>query len=212
MKRYYMPAALALLVTGTLTAAADEAGGMKDKAAAATPDFDVAFGGWTATDYIFRGISQSDRWPSVSSYTELRYTIDKTVLYVGTSGESIDYPNHAAAEVDFYAGVRPTFDKLSLDFGYWYYWYPGGQLFNGEGPPGPNVNCTNRFKVPPLFPGNAGGCNIYESDLSFWEVYGKVAYAFDDTFTAGANVYYSPSWLNEGADGTYASITGKAVL
>ncbi|MGA7329828.1 MAG: hypothetical protein WBX25_36445, partial [Rhodomicrobium sp.] len=42
--------------------------------------------------------------------------------------------------------------------------------------------------------------------------YGKVAYAFDDTFTAGANVYYSPSWLNEGADGTYASITGKAVL
>jgi len=203
----YLPAVLAVLLAGTLTAAADEAGGMKDKAgAAATPDFDIAFGGWTATDYIFRCISQSDRWPSASSYTELRHTLEKTtVLYAGSSIESIDFPNHAAAEVDFYAGVRPTFDKLSLDFGFWYYWYPGGQLFDGLGPIGPNPNCTNRFKFP-------GGCNVDQADLSFWEVYGKSTYAIDDTFTVGANLYYSPSWENEGAYGTYGSLTGKAVL
>ncbi len=201
----FTPAVLALLLAGTLTAAADEAGGMKDKAAAATPDFDIAFGGWGASDYVFRGISQSDRWPSVSSYTELRYTIKPMVLYAGTSGESIDFPNHAGAEVDFYAGVRPTFDKLSLDFGFWYYWYPGGQLFDGLGPIGPNPNCTNRFKFP-------GGCNVDQADLSFWEVYGKTTYAIDDTFTVGGDVFYSPSWENEGAYGTYASLTGKAVL
>ncbi len=45
------------------------------------------------------------------------------------SGESIDFPNNAAAEIDFYGGIRPTFDKLALDFGFWYYWYPGGNCY-----------------------------------------------------------------------------------
>ena len=48
----------------------------------------------------------------------------------GIAGESISFPNRAAAEIDLYAGFRPTFDKLALDFGVWYYWYPGGQCFN----------------------------------------------------------------------------------
>ncbi len=49
--------------------------------------------------------------------------------YAGISGESIDFPNNAAAEIDFYGGIRPTFDKLALDFGFWYYWYPGGNCY-----------------------------------------------------------------------------------
>src|SRR5271163_318887 len=34
--------------------------------------------------------------------------------------------NRAAMELDVYGGIRPTFDKLALDFGYWFYSYPGG--------------------------------------------------------------------------------------
>jgi len=197
-----------ILLASGVTAAADGAGGMKDHAAAVTPNWDIAFGAYTASDYIFRGITQSAHWPSVSAYSEWRYNPMKDLqLYVGSSTESIDYPNRAAAEVDFYGGFRPTFNKLALDFGFWYYWYPGGQLFNGEGPAGPNPNCTNGFKTGPGLglPGNPSGCNIYEADLSYWEVYGKAAYTVNDTVTLGANAYYSPSWLNEGADGLWAA-------
>ena len=172
------------------------------------PNWDVAFGAYSASDYIFRGITQSAHWPSVSGYSELRYNPLKDLqLYAGSSTESIDYPNRAAAEVDFYGGVRPTFDKLALDFGFWYYWYPGGRLFNGDGPAGPNPNCTNGFKTGPGLglPGNPSGCNIYEADLSYWEVYGKATYTVNDTVTLGGNAYYSPSWLNEGADGLWAA-------
>ncbi|MGO9486403.1 MAG: TorF family putative porin [Rhodomicrobium sp.] len=202
MRTTFKFAALVLLASGVTAAADDTGGGMKDgTAAAASPNWDIAFGGYTASDYIFRGITQSAHDPSVSSYSELRYNALKDVqLYAGTSIESIDYPNRAAAEVDFYGGVRPTFGKLALDFGYWYYWYPGGREFNGDlSPlPGPNASCTNGFKTP------TGFCNIYEADLSFWEVYGKATYTVNDTITLGANVFYSPSWLSEGADGLWA--------
>lgn len=204
MRATFKFAALVLLASG-LTAAADDTGGMKDQTAA-SPNWDIAFGGYTESDYIFRGITQSAHWPSVSGYTEFRYNPTKDVqLYAGSSTESIDYPNRAAAEVDFYGGVRPTFDKLALDFGFWYYWYPGGRLFNGLGPDGPNPNCTNGFK-----PFQTGACNVYEADLSFWEVYGKATYTVNDTVTLGANAYYSPSWLNEGADGLWAQGSVKA--
>ena len=33
--------------------------------------------------------------------------------YVGISGESISFPNRAAAEVDIYGGFRPTFGPLA---------------------------------------------------------------------------------------------------
>ena len=33
-----------------------------------------------------------------------------------------------------------------------------------------------------------------------------------DRFAVGANVYYSPSWLNTGADGLFASVTAKVTL
>ena len=65
------------------------------------------------------------------AYFEPRYNITKDIqLYVGVSGESISFPNRAAAEIDLYGGFRPTFDKLAFDFGAWYYYYPGGQCFS----------------------------------------------------------------------------------
>ena len=80
---------------------------------------------------IFRGVTQSNHQPSVAAYFEPRYNINKDhQLYVGIGGASIDFPNRAAAEVDFYAGYRPTFGKFAFDFGVWYYWYPGGQCFS----------------------------------------------------------------------------------
>src|SRR5256886_17142887 len=71
--------------------------------------WDVAFGAGITSDYIFRGITQSNHKPSVTAYFEPRYNVTKDVqLYVGTSFESISFPNRAAAEADRHGGPRPT--------------------------------------------------------------------------------------------------------
>jgi hypothetical protein len=180
-------------------------------AAAPTSPWDIAFGGALMTDYEFRGITQSAHKPSVAAYSELRYNLNKDwQFYYGNAGESIDFPNHAAAEIDFYGGIRPTFDKLALDFGFWYYYYPGGITFNGLATPGPgllNASCANGLDVigPAAFSLGGPACQVAKGNLSMWEVYGKATYNFTDAFAVTGDVYYSPSWLNSGAPGLFAS-------
>jgi uncharacterized protein (TIGR02001 family) len=175
--------------------------------AVAESPFDIAFGAALMSDYNFRGITQSAHKPSVAAYFEPRYNINKDLqLYVGVSGESIDFPNHAAAEIDFYGGIRPTFGPVALDFGGWYYYYPGGTTFNGLGNA---ATCTNGFFTATAFSLGNAVCNVLKGDLSFWEVYGKGTYTVNDNVSFGANVFYDPSWLNSGAPGTYASGTFK---
>jgi len=161
--------------------------------AAPTPEWDLAFGGAVGTDYNFRGITQSDHRPYVGVYSELRYNptwLPNVQLYYGSGGESIDFPNHAAAEVDFYGGFRPTFGALALDFGNWYYYYPGGQGFGNEA-----------GAVAAALPNG----NVVKSKLSFDEWYAKATYTFNDYVALTGDVFYDPNWLNSGAYGTYAS-------
>ena len=53
---------------------------------------------------------------------------------------------------------------------------------------------------------------VLQTNTDFVESYGKAAYTFNDTVTLGANVFYAPNFLGTGAQGTYASLTGKVVL
>jgi len=48
-----------------------------------------------------------------------------------------------------------------------------------------------------------------KKDVSFFEGYAKVNYTINDNWQFGVNEYYSPNFLNSGAWGDYASITGK---
>jgi uncharacterized protein (TIGR02001 family) len=191
MKKVLATALVAAAFSATAAYAADLKMATKapPPAPAPTSPWDVAFGSWIASDYNFRGITQSAHQPSVSAYFEPRYNINKDLqLYVGMSGESIDFPNHAAAEIDFYGGIRPTFDKLALDFGAWYYWYPGGICFN-----------SNVFGCNASLPNG----NVVKGDLSFVELYAKATYNLSDAFSFGGSFYWSPSVLNSGADGEY---------
>jgi uncharacterized protein (TIGR02001 family) len=179
--------------------AADLGGKLVTKAPPAPPPspWDVAFGAAVMSDYNFRGITQSNHKPSVAAYFEPRYNFtDSLQGYIGIAGESISFPNRAAAEIDGYIGIRPTFGKLSTDFGFWYYWYPGGTCFN-----------SSFAECEPSLPNG----NVIKKDLSFWEVYAKLSYAFSDQLSAGASVFYSPSVLNSGADGTYVTGVAKYV-
>jgi uncharacterized protein (TIGR02001 family) len=165
--------------------------------------WDFAFGAGLASDYIFRGITQSNHKPSVTAYFEPRYNVSKDLqFYAGVSGESISFPNRAAAEIDIYGGVRPTFGPVAFDFGGWYYWYPGGQCFNGSVAPVFGLDCLANGYLPI-------NLNVIKRDLSFVEAYGKATITVNDQFSWGGSVWYSPSVLNSGAKGTYASLNAK---
>ena len=116
-------------------------------------------------DYNLRGITQSAHKPSTQAGFELRYNfrVRRWQGYVGVSGESIDFPNRAAAEIDIYGGIRPTFDKLALDFGFWEYWYPGGQCFNAN----PLISCAGQGIGPTV---NLPNGNVAKANASFYEV------------------------------------------
>ncbi len=178
--------------------------------------WDFAFGSALMSDYVWRGISQSEHRPSVAAYFEPRYNFSDWLQgYVGFSGESIDFPNRAAAEIDFYGGLRPTFGKLALDVGAWYYYYPGGQCFSSgtfTGLTGIQAcsafgNSAGTFQGGPLPNGN-----VVKNNVSFWEVYGKGTYTVNDAFSFGGSVYYSPSVANSGAWGTYVAGTAKYIF
>jgi uncharacterized protein (TIGR02001 family) len=187
MKKTLMTALVTAAISVTAAQAAD-LGRMVTKAPPPPPvvsPWDVAFGGAVMSDYMWRGISQSAHNASVTAYIEPRYNINSNLqLYVGVSGESIKFPNKAAAEIDFYGGIRPTFGPVAFDFGVWYYYYPGGESYYAT---------------------DAGTISGAIDDASFIEGYGKVSWTINDYVVVGGQVWYTPSYLNTGADGTFYS-------
>ena len=162
--------------------------------AAAPSPWDVAFGAAVMNDYIFRGVTQSNHGFSGAAYVEPRYNVTPNLqLYVGTSFETIRFPNDAKTEIDLYGGVRPTFGPIALDLGFWYYWYPSGTCY-ADGILCPRVLANDNF---------------IKANLSFWEIYFKPTWNVNDSLAIGANFFYTPSFLNSGAPGTYVSGTVK---
>ena len=211
MKKLVLVAAM-LAMTGSAFAA-----DMPLKAAKAPPPapfdpWDIAFGGAIMSDYIFRGVTQSNHQPSVAAYFEPRYNVNKDLqLYIGTSAESISFSNRAAAEVDIYGGIRPTFGAFALDIGVWGYLYPGGtcQFGNVGAPLGAGFDFANHFQGSECATNFLLNGNTLKRDVSFFEVYGKGNYTINDNWQFGVTEYYTPSFLNSGAWGNYSSITGK---
>jgi hypothetical protein len=215
MKKLALLATALAMVSGSALAADMATKAVKAPPPAPFDPWDVAFGSAIMNDYIFRGVTQSNHKPSVAAYFEPRYNVTKDVqLYAGMSAESISFPNRAAAEVDFYAGIRPTVGMFAFDFGAWGYLYPGGQCFGAQGTvPAPTNNCASfgqgtDFGVPGIGGLPING-NFAKKNASFYEVYAKVNVTINDQFAVGLNEYYSPNFLNLGAWGNYASITGK---
>ncbi len=85
--------------------------------AAAPSPWDIAFGAAFTTDYVLRGVSQSNHKPAVQAYFEPRYTINDMIqLYVGVWGSSL-WTGLANAEFDIYGGARFTWGNFGLDIG-----------------------------------------------------------------------------------------------
>lgn len=75
------------------------------------------------SDYVFRGVSQTDEQPAFQAGIDASYGI----FYIGAWGTNVDsdFVGGSSAEIDFYAGIKPTLGPATFDFGVIYYWYPG---------------------------------------------------------------------------------------
>jgi len=83
--------------------------------------FDVAFGAAVTTDYLFRGISQTDGGPAVQGYVEFDYDL----VYAGVWASNVDFGT-PDAEIDLSLGIRPEVGPAAFDLGYVQYLYADG--------------------------------------------------------------------------------------
>ena len=97
------------------------------QAAAAKPEPEYTFTGnlTIASDYRFRGFTQTDYKPAIQGGIDFAH---KSGFYLGNwnSNVSSGIFNGAPIEMDFYGGWKKTFDGgFGLDLGVIYYYYPG---------------------------------------------------------------------------------------
>lgn len=79
------------------------------------------------SDYVFRGVSQTDENPAVQG----GFDVSGDLLYAGLWGSNANYDG-ASGEFDVYVGLTKDFGSLSLDFGAVHYGYPGNSSVNTE--------------------------------------------------------------------------------
>jgi uncharacterized protein (TIGR02001 family) len=79
----------------------------------------VSFNVGAASDYVFRGYSQTDSKPQVYGGADLGIGI----FYAGTWLSNVDFGDSTSMEYDLYAGFKPTLGPVSLDVGLVRYGY-----------------------------------------------------------------------------------------
>jgi len=158
--------ALGVLLVGT-------AGAMADGYEVAAPvvvdegrKFTYSFNIGATSDYVFRGVSQTDNDPAIQGGVDVSWGI----LYVGIWSSMVDFDDAppANAEVDWYGGIRPTwespFGKVNLDFGVIYYSYPGANPSAVPGLGDPNfVELKAGYSWSALHPSLVTGTTVYWS-------------------------------------------------
>ena len=76
-----------------------------------------------ASDYLFRGISQTRNRPAVQGAVDLQHD---SGLYIGAFLSNVTFPgSNARQELDLLAGFRTEVAGVSLDLGGVFYTYPG---------------------------------------------------------------------------------------
>lgn len=146
-----------------------------------------AFNVGANTDYVFRGISQTDEDPSVFGGVDATFGIG----YAGAWVSNVDFGDSTDIEFDLYAGIKPTVGAVTFDLGVIYYGYtdqpPGSNQDYWEGKvaasmPLGKATVGAAFYYSPEFFGKTG-------DATYYEVNG--AYPLGDTkFTLSGAVGY----------------------
>jgi len=95
-------------------------------APAAAPDWTESGNVTVVSDYLFRGVSQTQAKPTAQANLDFTHA---SGFYVGAFGSGVShaaYNNGGGAELDLYGGYRaPLAEGSTLDVGVVTYWYPG---------------------------------------------------------------------------------------
>jgi uncharacterized protein (TIGR02001 family) len=82
--------------------------------------FDLAFGVAVTSDYVSRGITNSDSKPAVQGYLEPSFGM----LYANVWSSNVDYGvGYSGAEIDLALGIRPQLGPVAFDLGYVHYFF-----------------------------------------------------------------------------------------
>jgi len=131
------------------------------------------------TDYVFRGISQTQDGPAVQASLDASYGI----FYLGAWGSNIDFGGNdfgadiANIEIDYYGGIAPMWQGFSFDIGGIYYTYPGAY--------------------------DPGG------DFNYFELKTGATYTFFDALTLGVTNYWSPEYSGEIGNADALELAGE---
>ena len=140
---------------------------------------------WSATatgtsDYVFRGVSQTDEEPTIQGSFGLGYGM----FYAGAWASGLDFEaglNDAQVEVDLYGGIKPTWGPLTFDFGFIYYAYPGENFIGFAGPDLDYLEFKAGVSGSPITNLTLGATVFYSDDYfaetgQVWTVEGTAAY------------------------------------
>lgn len=138
------------------------------------------------SDYVFRGISQTQEDPAIQGGFDATYGIG----YAGVWASNVDFgADDPSVEIDLYAGVRPTIGDTTLDLGVLYYGY-----VEDKGAPGSFSYVELKAAASRTFGPATLGAVVYYSpeysadggDATYVEVNGAVPIAPKWTLSAAA--------------------------
>ena len=154
---------------------------------------------WTiASDYDFRGITQTARDPAVQASLDYAHA---SGAYVGAWASNIDFgtnknsPANPTVETDFYGGFKKSYDSgVGFDVGAVYYTYhlDGGKDFNyWEGYAGGSYKWASaKLFYSPKFGGNAAE-DFLGKNISAFYISTDAAYPLPKNFSIIAHAGYS---------------------
>lgn len=106
-----------LLIFGVLSAATALPAFAQD-----APAYTISGNVALATDYTFRGVSQTDESPAIQGGLDLT----AGAFYLGTWASNINFGTGGAnMELDLYGGYKTALGPVNMDFGFIGYLYPG---------------------------------------------------------------------------------------
>ncbi len=188
------------------------AGGLKDDPMPSGRTLAWAASFAVTNDYVFRGVSQTEKGPAAQGTLEATYGI----LYGNVFLSNLDFGENSAgrglatAELTFGAGIRPVLGPVTFDFGVIYYTYPGARDGSAELN---YVELRAGASVSPWKGGTVGVVGYWSPDYSFelgdvWTVEGTFAQELpkirDIGVTFSALVGYQ-----SGDDAAYSSFNGQ---
>lgn len=144
-----------------------------------------------ASDYLFRGMSQTDNGPTIQGGFDYNHA---TGFYLGTWASNINFAD--GIEIDYYAGFAGQIGDFGYDLTAIYYNYPSSE--NGEDyiEFGPSVNYTFAGDFEPTLTVGV----LYSDDFSFNTdtgiyLYSDLGVALPNDF--GLNFHVGHQWIKD---------------